>query len=56
MSSSIYYDGSCENCGKNNPRITVGVHIHDPPGTTGTEEWCLECVQGKQKNSDIPSA
>jgi hypothetical protein len=43
---SINYDGKCEQCGKNNPRVTVRVNIGDPPGTVGTEERWLECVQG----------
>ena len=46
---SINYDGKCEHCGKGSQRITVDVHIHDIPGTRGSEEWCLECVRGMGK-------
>lgn len=46
---SINYDGKCEHCGKDSQRVTVDVHIHDIPGTRGSEEWCLECVRGMGK-------
>ncbi|CAN5485738.1 hypothetical protein BH18THE1_BH18THE1_20850 [soil metagenome] len=44
---SIHYEGKCDNCGKENLRVTVDVDIHDTLGTLGMEEWCLECVRGK---------
>jgi hypothetical protein len=46
---SINYDGKCEHCGKDRQRVTVDVHIHDIPGTRGSEEWCLECIRGMGK-------
>ena len=44
---SIHYDGKCENCGKVHPDVTVPVHTRPQPGMYGVEEWCLDCVQGK---------
>jgi hypothetical protein len=48
---STSYEGKCEHCGKVNLRVTIGIHIYDTPGTLATEEWCLECVQGKENGS-----
>jgi hypothetical protein len=48
---STKFFGNCENCGKNNLRITIRVHIHTTPGTLGSEEWCLECVNQDEKVS-----
>jgi hypothetical protein len=45
---STSYEGKCENCGKENLRVTVRVHIHDTPGTLAAEEWCFECIKGKE--------
>lgn len=49
---SIHYEGECDNCGKENLRVTIDVHIHDTLGTLGMEKWCLGCIRsnGKEKN------
>ena len=47
MSTKFY--GNCENCGKNNLRATVTVHIHEIPGTHGYAEWCLDCIHQQEK-------
>ena len=49
---SINYDGKCEHCGKDSQRVTVDVHIHDILGTRGSEEWCLECIRGMDKEKN----
>jgi hypothetical protein len=35
---STNYEGKCEHCGKDNLRVTIGVHIYDIPGTLAMEE------------------
>ena len=47
MVESIHFDGKCENCGRENPKITISVHTWGRPGAHGNAEWCLDCVQGK---------
>jgi hypothetical protein len=47
MVESIHFDGKCENCGRENPKITITVHTWGRPGAHGNAEWCLDCVQGK---------
>lgn len=44
---SIHFNGKCENCGKNQPNVTIPVHTWSNPGAHGIAEWCLDCVQGK---------
>jgi len=51
MSTKFY--GHCENCGKNNLRTTVTVHLHEIPGTRGSAEWCLECINRQEKEIQI---
>jgi len=52
MSAKFY--GRCENCGKSNLRTTITVHIHETPGTLGSSEWCIECInkQGYQSKKN----
>ena len=45
MVESIHFDGKCENCGRENPKITISVHTWGRPGAHGNAEWCLDCVQ-----------
>jgi hypothetical protein len=45
---SVYFDGKCENCGKEKISVTIPVHTWRNPGSHGDAEWCLECVQGKK--------
>ena len=44
---SIHFNGKCENCGKDQPSLTIPVHPLLAPGVHGDAEWCLDCVQGK---------
>ncbi|MGI8719374.1 MAG: hypothetical protein ACR2KF_02510 [Nitrososphaeraceae archaeon] len=30
---SIHYEGKCDNCGRENLRVTIDVHIHNTLGT-----------------------
>jgi hypothetical protein len=48
----------CENCGKEQPRIIVGLIRYREDSASHKENWCLECVQGKnpvRERFDVPT-
>ena len=46
---------NCDNCGKENPMVLVGAQRQRDNGVGRAQNWCLECIKGRNPIKDYPT-